>query len=124
MSRPPTLPSPARGEEKRKRLRPQPSPHGGGRWAASDLPPQLLAVRINLPEPSSAQHTLGGLIVLVRAREDDLDPRVLPRLTDQSANGFGGNAFAPLRWRQAVADLDRTGGIRRSHESAATDHLT
>src|SRR5207245_9479220 len=33
MSRPPTLPSPARGEEKRKRLRPQPSPQGGGRWA-------------------------------------------------------------------------------------------
>ena len=28
------------------------------------------------------------------------------------------------RFRQAIPDLDRARGIRRSHESASTDHLT
>jgi hypothetical protein len=42
-----------------------------GPGLALDLPPELIAVRINLLEAGPAQYTLRGLVVLIRERENE-----------------------------------------------------
>jgi hypothetical protein len=91
---------------------------------ALDLPPELFAIRINVLEPNPTQHTLGGLVVPIGERDDQINDGILPGCFEQPLHSLGCDALTSFRWHQAITDLDRAGSVRGSKESASTNYLT
>ncbi len=53
------------------------------------FPPQGLGAGIDLNETSSTKHPLRRFVVLVRERDYQIHPRVLPRRLDEPVDGLG-----------------------------------
>jgi hypothetical protein len=73
---------------------------------ALDLPPELFDIRINVLKPNPTQHTVGGRVIRIGERDDEIDEGILPGGFEQPFHSLGCDALTSFRWHQAITDLD------------------